>query len=78
MEQVYMRMAELYQKRKHGTIRADELVELDHCMQLNLDHCWKKIILRNLSLAAHMTNDNEWQHEICAKIEGDKHDNTGS
>ncbi|WP_420913743.1 DUF7667 family protein [Brevibacillus laterosporus] len=35
----------------------------------NAKRAWEIAKLKKLSLIASMTNDTEWQHELCARIE---------
>ena len=65
----HARMAELWLVNKKRSLTESELIELEHCMSLNAKHCWKLARLQNESLIASMTNDTEWQHATCARIE---------
>ncbi len=46
-----------------------EMMEVHHCLSANVDYVWKMCYLQNLSLMASMTDDIEWQFEICAQID---------
>ncbi|QDX91759.1 hypothetical protein EEL30_04860 [Brevibacillus laterosporus] len=38
-------------------------------LRANAKRAWGLAKLKNLSLVASLTNDTEWQHELCAKLE---------
>ncbi|MCG7385129.1 hypothetical protein [Paenibacillus sp. ACRRY] len=65
----HARMAELWSINKKRPLSESELIELEHCMALNAKHCWTLARLQNESLLASMTEDTEWQHETCARLE---------
>jgi hypothetical protein len=62
-------MAELWVIGRKRELTEDEQAELSACLHYNAIFAWKLSGLYNLSLAASMTNDAEWQHEICKRIE---------
>ncbi|WP_019123732.1 DUF7667 family protein [Brevibacillus massiliensis] len=66
---VHQRMAELWVLNKRRPLKDDEMTEFCHCMDAHVNRAWQIAKLKNLSLLAHMTNDTEWQHELCAKLE---------
>ena len=67
---VYQRMAELTFKQKFGGgLNITERQELEQCMQWNMNRCLKACLLQNLSFAAYLVGDTDWQHEICADID---------
>ncbi|WP_438769223.1 DUF7667 family protein [Brevibacillus sp. JB24b] len=45
------------------------MAEMSHCLSANAKRAWEIAKLKNLSLVASLTNDKEWQHELCAKLE---------
>ncbi|MCM3131924.1 hypothetical protein M3629_03965 [Paenibacillus polysaccharolyticus] len=65
----HARIAELWSLNKKRLLTDSELIELDQCMALNAKHCWTLARLQNESLLASMTDDVEWQHETCARME---------
>jgi hypothetical protein len=65
----HQRMAELWIKQKKKPLTQEELDEMSICLEANAKRAWKLATLENLSLVASMTNDTEWQHEICRQIE---------
>lgn len=65
----HARIAELWSLNKKRHLSEEELIELDQCMSLNAKHCWTLARLQNESLLASMTDDTQWQHDTCARIE---------
>ena len=63
------RMAELWFIRKNREWTLEEKKEMKICMDANMNRCRKIQEKKNLSLLASMTNDVNWQHEICSDIE---------
>ncbi|TYP69439.1 DUF7667 family protein [Paenibacillus methanolicus] len=66
---VHERLAELYILRTKRKLTEEESADFEHCLAANAVFCRQLAHLYNLSLLASMTNDAEWQHEICARIE---------
>jgi hypothetical protein len=66
---IYERMAELRIIQKRRKLTDSERLEMEHCLDVNADHCLRLAQLYNLSLMASMTDDKEWQHELCQEIE---------
>jgi hypothetical protein len=66
---VHQRMAELHILHKKRPLTESEEKELYQCMEANANKAWKLAQLKNLSLLASITNDTQWQHEICAQID---------
>jgi len=62
-------IAELWNKQKNGTATKDDIKELELCMEANMNMVLKLTKLENESLLASMTNDKEWQNDICANID---------
>lgn len=69
MLSVHWRLAELWTLQKQRELTEDEESEMSACLHYNAIYARKLSRLYNLSLAASMTNDIEWQHEICVEIE---------
>lgn len=65
----HARMAELWSVAKKRFLNEEELTEMNQCLELNAKHCWQLARLQNESLLASMTDDVEWQHETCARLE---------
>lgn len=66
---VYERMAELRIIQRRKKLTDAELRELEHCLDMNADYCYRLSQLYNLSLVASITEDVDWQHELCREIE---------
>ncbi|PPB10931.1 DUF7667 family protein [Brevibacillus laterosporus] len=66
---VHQRMAELWFINKTRELTDSELTEMSHCLRANAQRAWEIAKLKNLSLIASMTNDADWQHELCSRIE---------
>lgn len=66
---VHQRMAILWLKVKQKTATREEIQEFELCLEWNLQECQKQSVLFNLSLLATQTNDVDWQHQICARID---------
>jgi hypothetical protein len=66
---IHERIAELWTQQRKRKLTADEVQEMITCLDANASHCFRLAKLENLSLLASMTNDSEWQHEICRRIE---------
>ena len=69
IEPVYQRLAELRMKQKARGLTTDEQLEFDQCLDWNVRFCWSVALLLNQSLMASMTDDYEWQHEICGRLD---------
>ena len=66
---LHQRMAELWTIKQHRPLTKEEKKELDLCLDANCNLYWKRVKLENFSLVASMVNDDEWQHEICKKLD---------
>ncbi|MGE7225451.1 DUF7667 family protein [Paenibacillus glucanolyticus] len=66
---IHQRMAELWTIRKRRELTNAELDEMALCLDANANYVWKMVRLENLSLMASMTNDYDWLHEICRRID---------
>jgi hypothetical protein len=66
---IHQRLAELWIKNKRGRLTPDEMGEVQHCLAANVEYVWKMAYLENASLLASMTNDTDWQHEVCREID---------
>ncbi|MED1789211.1 hypothetical protein P4V47_17265 [Brevibacillus laterosporus] len=66
---VHQRMAELWFINKTRELTDSELTEMSHCLRANAQRAWEIAKLKNLSLIASLTNDTDWQHELCSRIE---------
>lgn len=69
IDSINRRIAELWSKQRKDELNASELDELTICMNAHANYYWKLSKLENLSLMASMTNDTDWLHEICNRIE---------
>lgn len=54
---------------KYRKLTLKEQFEKKESLKFLEARAWKKAQLENMSLMAHMTDDWEWQHEICANLE---------
>lgn len=66
---IHERLAELYVINKRRPLTPEEMMELQQCLAANVKYCWEQAYLKNMSLLASMTNDVDWQHEICREID---------
>ncbi|MGG0793583.1 hypothetical protein ABE137_06195 [Brevibacillus laterosporus] len=66
---VHQCMAELWFINKTRELTDSEMEEMSHCLSANAKRAWEIVKPKNLSLFASLTNDAEWQHEICEKLE---------
>jgi hypothetical protein len=66
---VHDRMAEIWANTKSRELTKEEMKELKICLDANLNKCRKVAALKNLSFAAAMTGDQDWQFELCSKLE---------
>ncbi|WP_426446637.1 DUF7667 family protein [Paenibacillus sp. S-38] len=66
---VHWRLAELWTLQKARELTEDEQSEVTACLHYNAIYARKLAGLYNLSLAASLTGDTDWQHEICAQID---------
>lgn len=70
---VHRRLAELYEKAERvggfASLSEDEQRDLRHCLTANANLVFTFDKLSDLSTLASMTNDQEWQFEICSRID---------
>lgn len=67
---VYQRMGELWYKQMKGNkLTRAEHRELNNCLAWNMERCLRAAKLYNLSFAAHVVDDKDWQLEICNQID---------
>jgi len=66
---VHQRMAELWTAKKRRDLTKEEQDEMTFCLDVNAAFVWDMVKLQNMSLLASATDDYDWQHEICRKIE---------
>lgn len=60
----------LWYKHSYGEgLANDEIEEFKYCLDANMRKVQKLADLENLSLMASLSNDTDWQHEICKKID---------
>lgn len=65
----HQRLAELWTINKRRQLTPEEMEEVQHCLSENVKYVWRLAYLENQSLLASMTNDVDWQHEICVEID---------
>lgn len=63
------RFIELSILERHRKLSVTEKQEMQESIRFLENLEWKKSKLKNLSLLASMTNDTDWQHELCADLE---------
>jgi hypothetical protein len=66
---VHERLAELWVIRSRRPLTEAEEMDFAHCLELNASYIRQLAHLKNLSYLAAMTDDSEWQQEICRRIE---------
>ncbi|EXX90371.1 DUF7667 family protein [Paenibacillus darwinianus] len=66
---VHERLAELWVLRNCRGLTESEKTDMEHCLAVNASFCRELAHLKNLSLLASMTEDSDWQHDICSRIE---------
>ena len=66
---VHQRLAELWMLQKVRQLTEDEQTEMITCLDWNMNYCWKYALLANYSVMADMTNDFNWQHDICGELD---------
>lgn len=69
MLSVHWRMAELWTVKQKRNLTDEEEAELNICLQYNALFARKVAGLHNLSIAASLTSDADWQHEVCRQLE---------
>lgn len=66
---IIQRIAELRISQKNYDLDQIKQKEMDLCLDWLVNKCWTDALLKNYSLLASMTNDMDWQHEICLEID---------
>ncbi|MFK7695908.1 hypothetical protein [Paenibacillus sp. HJGM_3] len=66
---IIQRIAQLRAAQKRGGLDPVQTKEMDLCLDWIENQCWTQALLCNFSLMASMTNDMDWQHEICHDID---------
>jgi hypothetical protein len=66
---IIQRIAQLRVTQKVRGLDKVQQKEMDLCLDWLVNHCWQQALLKNYSLLASMTNDTDWQHEICLEID---------
>lgn len=69
MMPIYERLAELWYIQRRRPLTGQEQADYEHCLSVNASRVARIAGLYNLSLMASMTDDYEWQHEICRELE---------
>jgi hypothetical protein len=62
-------LARLWVLNKKRPLTTKEMKEVQECLAANANYVWKMAYLENMSLMASMTNDVDWQHEVCLEID---------
>lgn len=67
---IYYRMAEIGLKWKNGIPPdAKDMQALKECLEKHVNIMEDVVLLNNMSMAAHLVNDYDWQHRIIAASE---------
>lgn len=66
---IIQRIAELRISQKTHSLDQVQQKELDLCLDWLVNKCWTDALLKNYSLMASMTNDMNWQHEVCLEMD---------
>ncbi|PCN45925.1 hypothetical protein B9C88_04385 [Brevibacillus laterosporus] len=66
---VHQRMAVRWFINKTRELTDSEMTEMSHCLSANAQRTWEIAKLNNLSFIASLTNDTDWQHDLCSRIE---------
>ncbi|RBP89361.1 hypothetical protein DFO70_1118 [Cytobacillus firmus] len=66
---VHKRLAELRQKQRTRELNSQEEMELQQCLDANMFRCLQIARLQNESFVAHLSNDHDWQHDVCRKLD---------
>lgn len=66
---IHQRLAELWTINLRRDLSQKELEEMEQCLRQNAARVWEFIKLKNLSEAAYIANDVDWQHDVCAEID---------
>lgn len=69
MSIVAERFIELCILERKRPLTKQEVYELNEALDYLERLEWEKAKLKNLSLMASMTNDTEWQHELCKELD---------
>ncbi len=69
MNPVAERFIELSVLKKHRRLTLSESMEYNESFKHLEKREWRKSKLKELSYLASVTNDTDWQHEICSKLE---------
>ncbi|QWE49712.1 hypothetical protein [Paenibacillus phage SV21] len=75
---IHQRLAELWTINLRRDLSQKELEEMEHCLRQNAARVWEVIKLKNLSEAAYIADDVDWQHDICAQMERLKESNNAN
>jgi hypothetical protein len=62
-------LAQLNNIRKKRKLTNLEIIRLTECLNWIEQYFWDHALLANLSLMAHMSDDIDWQHDICRSME---------
>ncbi|GAK04533.1 hypothetical protein JCM19037_2958 [Geomicrobium sp. JCM 19037] len=63
------RFIRLVLEEEFRTLSGPEQAELEESKTFLQNYFWEKEKLQAMSYLAYATNDNGWQHEICAQVE---------
>ncbi len=69
MNPVAERFIELSVLKQHRKLTLSETQEFNESFKHLEKREWQKAKLKELSYFAHVTNDTDWQHQICAELE---------
>ena len=63
------RLAELHIQSKKRELSHNEIVEMNHCMNINAKYQWELAKLKNLSYVAYEISDFDWLAEVCKQMD---------
>lgn len=69
MDPVAERFIELSVIKRHRKLTISETREYNESFKHLEKLEWEKAKIKNLSLAAHITDDIDWQHDLCSELE---------
>lgn len=67
---IIQKIAELHVVQKRTKLDQVQQNELDLCLDWLVNFFYKQALLKNFSLMASMTDDYDWQHEVCQELDG--------
>lgn len=69
MKSFHIRLAELTRKRKTKPLTDAEIIEIQHCQQLNEVYVESVLALQTMIVAAETAKDTEWESELYRQLD---------